>query len=337
MKIALAILFVLLLAVCLAANAYASNPALQFRPDGSFKIIQFTDVHYSKNIDPRTAALMNKILDSQKPDFVVITGDCVYVNQCATLDELKHAIDAIAQPMETKKIPWAVTLGNHDHENLPAMGITGEGMIDLYMKYPHNMNVKSPSGVSGSGNAVLTVNGSESQKPAFAVWLIDSNADAHLDINGKKVDGYDWIHLDQVEWYRQTSLALEKQYSGKIPSLMFFHIPLLELGEAVLSGGVGEMNEKSCPSFIDSGMFAAAIERGDVKGMFFGHEHNNAFAADLYGIKLGYSGTIGYDAYGLEGKNDDERNRLRGGRLFTINESYPAAFETSYMTTADFN
>ena len=337
MKTKLTILFGLFLAVCLAVGAVASKPALKFRPDGTFKIIQFTDVHYSKNIDPRTAALMNKILDSQKPDLVVITGDCVFVDQCSTLDELRHAIDAIAQPMETRKIPWAVTFGNHDHGNLAALGINEQAMLFLYIKYPYNMNTKPPGEVYGVGNIVLLVNGSTSTKPAFAIWLIDSNGDAHLDINEKKVNGYDWIHLDQVEGYRKSSKDLENRFSGKIPSLMFFHIPLVEFGEASKAGGVGELNEKSCPSFINSGMFAAAIEREDVKGIFFGHDHNNTLVGDLYSIKLGYSGSIGYDAYGLEGKDDTERNRLRGGRLFDINESYPSAFKTSYLTSADLD
>ena len=337
MKIALSKLFVLFLAGYLAVGAYASKPALKFRPDGSFKIIQFTDVHYSKHIDPRTAALMNKILDSHKPDFVVITGDCIFTNRCATLDELKRAIDTLAQPMEAKGIPWAVTLGNHDHDNLAGLGITEDEALGLYMKYQHNANIKSPSGVFGSGNAVLLINGSKSRKPAFAIWLIDSNADAHLDINGQKVDGYDWIHLDQVEWYRETSQALKKRYSGKIPSLMFFHIPLVEFGQAAGAGGVGEMNEKTSPSFINCGLFAAVLECGDVKGIFFGHDHNNTFVGDLYGIKLGYSGSIGYDAYGLEGKGENEWNRLRGARLFIISESSPSAFKTSYLTTADLD
>ena len=39
---------------------------------------------------------------------------------------------------------------------------------------------------------------------------------------------YDFIRFEQIMWYWNTSVALEKLCGRKIPSLMAFHIPLFE-------------------------------------------------------------------------------------------------------------
>ena len=329
----LTVILVPLLAAHLVVSAYASKPTLKFRPDGSFKIVQFTDTQDGANIDPRTVAAMNRILDSEKPDFVVITGDCVATGECKTLDEFKRAIDNIAQPMEARGISWAVTFGNHDRDNLSQIGISQEEMLGLYMKYPNNINKKSLRDVFGAGNANLLISGRTSGKPAFGIWLVDSNAYAPKKINEQKMEGYDWIHFTQVKWYWDTSVALEKRYGRKIPSLMFFHIPLQEYRDVIQAGKfTGEKNEECACSSMNSGLFAAALERGDVKGIFVGHDHINTLVGDWYGIKLGYSGNVGYGTYGLDSKDDIEKNRLRGARVFTLQESDPANFRTRYVT-----
>ena len=61
-------------------NANAQQPALQFNKDGKFKIVQFTDVHYIHN-NPKSAISIeriNEVLDAEKPDLVLFTGDVIY-------------------------------------------------------------------------------------------------------------------------------------------------------------------------------------------------------------------------------------------------------------------
>jgi hypothetical protein len=325
-----------LTAVLTVAVVAVSNPGLRFGPDGSFKIVQFTDIHAYSSIDARTVAAMNGILDLQRPDLVVITGDCIMMDRCSKLDDVKKGIQYIARPMEARGIPWAVTLGNHDHDNLAPLGLTDYDLLGLYLKYKRNVNRRSSRVVVGHGNSFLPVLGRASAKPVFGVWLLDSNAEARLENGDQKLTGYDWIHFSQIRWYREKSLSLEKSLGARVPSLMLFHIPLPEFSELVGSGRfTGEMNEKPSVSLVNGGLFATALERGDVKGMFVGHDHLNTFVGDWCGIKLGYAGSIGYDAYGFEGKDETERNRLRGARVFIIKEANPAAFETFYVTPAD--
>ena len=69
----------LLLAILLGSLqlANAQQQTLQFNKDGKFKIVQFTDVHYIYN-DPRSDVSIeriNQVLDMEKPDLVLFTGD----------------------------------------------------------------------------------------------------------------------------------------------------------------------------------------------------------------------------------------------------------------------
>lgn len=52
---------------------------LKFDSAGHFKIVQFTDVHYVPNNPKSKAAihLIEKVLDLENPDLVVLTGDIV--------------------------------------------------------------------------------------------------------------------------------------------------------------------------------------------------------------------------------------------------------------------
>jgi hypothetical protein len=58
-------------------------------------------------------------------------------------------------------------------------------------------------------------------------------------------------------------------------------------------------------------MFHAMIESGDVMGVFVGHDHDNDYIGQEYGIALAYGRVSGYDAYGdLE----------RGARIIELQE-----------------
>lgn len=65
----------LLAASCVLA--YAKD--LRFNEKGKFKIVQFTDLHFGEDEqdDNDNLRLMGDILDQEKPDFVVVTGDVI--------------------------------------------------------------------------------------------------------------------------------------------------------------------------------------------------------------------------------------------------------------------
>jgi UDP-2,3-diacylglucosamine pyrophosphatase LpxH len=306
--------------------ARAAVPELKCRADGAFKILQISDTHFGPVRDDQGMALIERLLNTEKPDLVVVAGDCVYLTGKPDpgLADMKKAISYVASAMEEKKIPWAITFGNHDGESLAASGITKADMMRFYESYPCNINAGWNTSIHGVGNKNILIWDSTGQKPVFAVWLIDSN-----EYWPDPKNGYDWIHTDQVAWYYQTSKELEAKYGRKIPGLMFFHIPLQEFKEmAINRETIGERHEPESPSKINSGMFAAVLDRGDVKGIFCGHDHRNNYLGLWHGIQLGFDGVAGYGPYPDIPKDDIANGRARGGRLFLITESAPASYQT---------
>src|ERR1041384_7668106 len=58
---------------------------LRFRTDQTFTLVQFTDLHW-KNGEPedlKTRALMEQVLELEKPDLVLLTGDVIEGGSCA--------------------------------------------------------------------------------------------------------------------------------------------------------------------------------------------------------------------------------------------------------------
>lgn len=302
----------------------AQTHDLQFRRDGSFKILAISDLHYTPQPDTHGIELTEKLIALEKPDLVIATGDNISGDSCSTPEDVEKAVANVAEAMEKMGVPWAITLGNHDQEHFARTHISREQVFDYYERYPHNVNAGWTRGIHGAGNKQLLLWGSDHAKPVFALWLIDS---------GESVPDptirYDWIHTDQVSWYYNSSVALERKYGHKIPGLMFFHIPLLEFHEMILTHKVlGERHEPESPSNINGGMFAAVLERGDVKGIFCGHDHVNNYVGRFHGVTLGQNGVVGYHGYPHTPPEDASNDHARGGRVILLNQSNPASFKT---------
>jgi hypothetical protein len=333
-----------------APGTKAPKPALAFRPDGRFKVIQFNDTQDDEQTDRRTIELMDRTLDAEKPDFVVINGDVIN-GGCDTELEVKQALNHVVQPMERRQIPWAVTFGNHDEDSGARTGMTEARMLQFLQSYAFNVNGDSTDGLTGTSNSLLLVQSSKSKDPAFGLWLIDTGRYAPDTINGQDFEGYpdwDWVRMDQVTWYRSLSMASEQKYGRKIPSLMWGHIALHEHRSmwfasidsrtdadhqrAVKKHGiVGERNEDECPGPFNSGLFNAFLERGDVRGYFVGHDHVNTYVGNYYGVELGYAPGTGFGAYGLPGA---DRNRLRGARVFELDENHAGIYKETRLVFA---
>ncbi|MCK9794490.1 metallophosphoesterase family protein [Isoptericola sp. 4D.3] len=336
-----------------AASAVSASrgrePSLRFRKDGTYTIVQFNDTQDDEKIDRRTLELMRAVLDDERPDLVILNGDNI-TGGCDTPLEMRQAMNNVAQPMEERGVPWAITFGNHDEDSTPSSGVDEAQMLAFYRSYRHNVNGPTAKGVTGQGNSHLLIDGTNG-RPAFNVWLLDSGRYAPSAIDGQNLTGYptwDWVRMDQVDWYYRTSVELERRYRRAIPSLMFIHIPLWEYrfmwfgsvdGRTAADhergvarhGIVGERNEEECPGPFNSGLFAAVQHRGDVKGIFCGHDHVNTYAGNYYGVMLGYAGNTGFGTYGLSGA---ERNRLRGARVYRLDESVDGVLVDTTMRFA---
>lgn len=329
---------------------FPGKAELKFKKNGTFRIVQFNDTQDDERIDPRTLELMRAVLDDKKPDFVILDGDNI-TGGVDTVLEAKQAINNVIQPMEERKIPFAVTFGNHDEDSTEVNGYDEADQLAFYRSYKYNYNPPTAKGVTGQGNSYVLINGRNGRTPRFNLWLLDSGRYAPSSIDGQNFEGYptwDWLRADQVDWYYQASSDLEKKYRRKIPGLLFIHIPLWEYRfmwfgstdgrtEADHARGVerhgivGERNEDECPGPFNSGLFNAIQTRGDVKGVFCGHDHVNTYVGNYYGVLLGYAGNTGFGTYGLSG---DEQHRLRGARVYELDENVDGVLKETYMVWA---
>lgn len=274
-----------LFASLILLGAYAQK-SVAFR-EGKLKIVQLTDIHWdpqSKNC-AQTAQTIEAVLALEKPDIAMLTGDVV------TEKPGPEGWKAIIALLEKAQVPFTVMMGNHDAEVMSKREI-----YDLLAQSPYFIGEKGPETIHGCGNYVVPVYGADHKTTKALLYCIDSNDYPE----SKDYGTYDWIHFDQVAWYRQTSARFTKENGGNpLPALAFFHIALPEY-DAIPNNGtmLGEKNEGSGASKINSGLFASFIEMGDVMGAFVGHDHDNDFIGTHYQIALAYGRVTGTDAYG---------------------------------------
>lgn len=317
-----------LMLIC-AATAIAQPNALKFNANHKFKIVQFTDIHwkYGNPASDEAGERMAEVLDAEKPDLVVFTGDLIFAKPA------REGLDKALEATISRGIPFAVTWGNHDDEQ----DLSRKELSEHVATKAGNLT-STVEGISGVTNYTLSVKSTDGKRDAAVLYIFDSNSYSPI----KKVKGYDWIKHDQVEWYRQTSKAFTAANDGKpLPALAFFHIPLPEFHEAAQNESayfVGTRKEKACAPEINTGLAAAMLEAGDVMGVFVGHDHVNDYVVDWRGILLGYGrftggATVYHDIPEGNGARvieltEDSRTiktwiRIKGGKV--INKvNYPA-------------
>lgn len=272
-------IFLIVISVFTLLNLNAQTGSkLQFK-SGVLKIVQFTDTHINlkekKNLEVYTT--VEKVMEAEKPDLVVFTGDIV------TEDDPQETYKKLFEIVEKYKTPWTMVFGNHDSEH----NFSRKELAGFLQKFRYCLN-NDKGETYGYSNFVLPVLGYDG-KPAAQLYFMDSNMYSTLQ---PKVDGWGWFTHEQVGWYREKSRKLTASNNGlPFPALAFFHIPLPEYTDAwsnTLNPPVGVKNEDECSPEINTGMFAAMLESGDVMGTFVGHDHINDYIGVHYGIALAY-------------------------------------------------
>lgn len=295
-------IYYLIFSVLVATNLWAENQSekLRFHKNGTFKIVQFTDTHFDYNSEksPKTLATIKYVLDTEKPDFIIFTGDVV-----TTIPE-KEGWLSLTKDVVASNIPWSVTFGNHDEEN----NLTKAETWALLQSLPNF--VGEVGSVSGVGNDVLLIYDSKGKEQIKALlYLLDSHDYTH----NPELGNYDWIKADQISWYRAESERYTRRNADMpIPALAFFHIPLLEYNEvANKKEFLGEKYEGIASAELNSGLFTAFVEKKDVMGVFVGHDHDNNYIGTLKNIALAFGQVTGESAYG---------DMERGARIIELRE-----------------
>ncbi len=278
----------------------------------TFKIMQIADTQEGAKVSPDTMDLINAALDRENPDLVVYSGDQIWGKTSfnGSREKVTKVLDTLTKPVRERKIPFTVCFGNHDRQ----VGLTNEEQFEIYKSFDYFVG-ESVQGIDGVANHVIEIKDGDELK--FLLYLIDSHSSVTI--------GYDHVHENQIEWYRKTRDEYQQKYGRLIPSVVIQHIPLCEIFELLTEvkkstkGAVrgfrthanrfyvlnrdrvnkdGFMKESPADPQENSGEFAAFKEKGEVLGVYFGHDHNNSFNGKVDGIDLGYTQGAGFHVYG---------------------------------------
>ncbi|KYK57066.1 Metallophosphoesterase domain protein [Drechmeria coniospora] len=315
------------------------KPKPRIPETGRFKIMQIADLHLSNGVgvcreaipdsygggkceaDPRTLDFVIKMLDEEKPDFVVLSGDQV---NGSTAPDAPTAIFKIVSLLIKRKIPYVSIFGNHDDER----SMSRAGQMALMESLPFCLSQAGPVEVDGVGNyyvEILARGGSDHS--ALTIYLFDTHS---YSPNEKKYPGYDWVKPSQIEWFKRTASKLKanhEEYTHRHMDIAFIHIPMTEYANPDLPR-VGEWREGVTAPVFNSGFRDALVEEGIVM-VSAGHDHCNDYCSlSLQGdpdpeknkpltpaLWMCYAGGVGFGGYAGYG------DYIRRLRLFEVDTS----------------
>lgn len=340
MKKVLAVLLAVCMVLPFAFSVSAKENVLQFDENGEFVIMHLCDCQDGYPASETMFAFIRNTIAKYDPDIVILGGD----NTVGPQETKALAIEELVAPFVETETYFAVTFGNHDDEQ----GVDKEQLLKYYQQYggEYCLTVDIVPELFGVGTHNLPVLSSDGSKYAFNIWTFDSNT-YHPE------GGYDAVHEDQIEWYKQTAAALAAENGGEVvPAMAFQHIIVGEAFPALFQtypdalavpditktvDGVtysftpqydritsGVVMEFPCPGSVNYGQFDAFLEVGDVMATFSGHDHINTFTVPYKGIDIINTPGATFNSYG-----DDSS---RGCRIITINENDPKNYKNELVT-----
>ncbi|KAI8977093.1 Metallo-dependent phosphatase-like protein [Mycotypha africana] len=202
---------------------------LAFDKNGDFKILQIADLHFTNeegvcrdvpadtecNGDMTTLKYIEKLLDHEKPDLVVFSGDNI---DGAGVSDARAATFKFADPVIQRKIPWAVVFGEHDDES----DLSREELIEVMRRMPYSLIQRGPMDIPGWGNyAVKVFESTQKAAPhAFTLYFLDSHSYAETK------EGFDFIKSYQLDWIVKSASVFRETSNSKLNAGVFFHIPI---------------------------------------------------------------------------------------------------------------
>lgn len=308
--------------------------------NGSFTILQLTDFHDwagketdngivpQDSLKPRLTMFFDQVLYDVHPDLVILTGDNIFPLSFlwdflgnVSITTLRY----IADYFEEKEQLWTLTFGNHDTES----AVTKEAFLSSISSYNYFIGEETESSIHKSFRQEINIQGQANRVANYSIPIF-SNGRVNFNIfvldsgsyyqpgNGPR--DYLAITPEQTSWYCSEVARLQEENGQIIPSLLFTHIPFIEMAEIFesysytiygLYGGISN-------SSIRSNIYDECFINKDVKGIFFGHNHYNSLTLfeerDNHVIMMGITPQASGESY-------DDLTSDMYGRVITIKES----------------
>lgn len=252
------------------------KPQPRIGDNGRFKIMQVADLHLSTGVgkcrdptppanpsaagdkceaDPRTLDFVEKMLEEEKPDLVVLSGDQV---NGETAPDAQSAIFKFAALLARFKTPYVTIFGNHDDEG----SLPRAAQMAIIETLPYSLSQAGPVELDGVGNYYIEILArGKSSHSALTIYLLDTHS---YSPDEKRYKGYDWIKPSQIEWFRRKAQSLKKkhqEYTHVHMDVAFIHIPLPEYRNRTAQIK-GEWKEGVTAPNFNSGFHDALVEQG---------------------------------------------------------------------------
>ena len=323
--------YLILAPICAMALSACSLLGKAYEPKDYFldlefksgRILQLTDTHIGdKDDQEKHFKFMDLTINEAKAngglDLIIITGDVFTFASRGTAQRMFAWLDS-------HEVPWTLTWGNHDEQCYFS--------IDWVTSYLNGLNDDENSycvfkdlqddKIHGNANFAINMKKAGEDKIFEQLIVMDSNR-----YNFKGYFGYDYFKQDQIDWYSDLVDYTTEQNGGvAVPSLMFYHIPLPEVNDAIeankdIMGGDNIQNEDTCPPKYNSGFFEVIENKKSTTAMFFGHDHINKFCLPYHGVDF---------VYGVKSTDRIYYNEdLLGGQVITIGNDHKTTVQQIY-------
>lgn len=353
MKKVLSVIIALVMALSVLTTAFAleGDSVLKFNSDGKFRILHLCDCQDDFPAHQEMYDFIYKAIEDYKPDIVILGGD----NTVGPKETKEQAVEELVKPFVDTGTYFTMVFGNHDHQQ----GWSNRELFDLYVRYggkyflgTDEVDIVDNAPHPKSGTHYLPVYSSkDSSKVAYGLYMFDSGNYVY-DENGEEL-GYGCVEPYQIEWYKQNREKYKDDKGNYIPAMAFQHIIVgdvydyLYYPSSVDLGSLGRsfygkyytfvprcnnftgfLNEPPCPGYYNYGQLDAMAEKGEVKAVFSGHDHVNAFDCEIKGIHVINTPGITYHSYSSELNH--------GARLITLDENDTSTFTSEVLTVNGF-
>ena len=193
--------------------------------------------------DTRTLEFVSQVLDTEKPDLVVLSGDQV---NGETAPDAQSAVFKCAELFIRRNIPYATIFGNHDDEG----SLSRSALMTLTQSLPLSLAEPGPATVDGVGNYVVEVLArGTSTHSALTLYLLDTHGYSHVHLDMA------FIHIPLPE-YRNTADIVSGEFRENPTAPGFnsgFRQALVEEGVLAVSCGHDHVNDYCALSRTEEG------------------------------------------------------------------------------------
>ena len=313
--------------------------------------MQLTDVHLGGGFlsfkkDKKCINAVITMIQNEKPDLVVFTGDNVfpipYIS--GTINNYMISKTFIMMAEQTGAY-YTTVFGNHDTEAFAYFNRHSISELFKSKKWKHCL-YSSEESISGESNSIILVRKTNGEITKSLI-MIDSNDYINTSLKATINWLYDTVHNDEVMWAKSQIESLRSIPEGaNLKAMVFLHIPVSEFHiafeelkannftDTADSKYLGGWNDELDDDLPGGRVWYGGCSKYDnptkeelegldilfeelspyLDAIFCGHDHVNNCQIEYKGVLLSYGYSIDYLAY----SNIDKIGSQRGNTIITI-------------------